>query len=95
MGIYKGLEINRDGKNYREIMSDTKRRSPKDILVIIVMVISIIYLINPGAGIIELIPDVVPMIGNLDEGVATTLLLSCLSYFGYNFTDLFKRKNKN
>lgn len=70
-----------------------KSRSPKDLVVMIIMVISVIYLINPGAGIIEIIPDVVPLIGNLDEGIATALLLSGLSYFGYNFTDLFKRKN--
>lgn len=73
----------------------SKTRSPKDILVVILLVISILYLINPGAGIFELIPDVVPVVGNLDEGLATTLLLSCLSYFGYNFTDLFKKKKRD
>ncbi len=71
---------------------DKKKKSPKDIIVIILMVISIIYLINPTAGFIEFIPDSLPLIGNIDEGIATTLLLSCLSYFGYNLTDLFKRK---
>lgn len=63
----------------------------KDVLVIICMVISIIYLINPTAGFLEIIPDNFPVIGNLDEGLATTVLLSALSYFGYTFTDLFKR----
>ena len=29
-----------------------------------------IYILNPGAGIIELIPDNIPIIGNLDEGGA-------------------------
>jgi len=76
----------------KEVEIVKKKRSPKDIIVIILMVISIIYLINPTAGFIEFIPDRFPIIGNLDEGVATTILLSCLSYFGYNFTDLFKRK---
>ncbi len=68
------------------------QREPKDILVLIVMAISVLYLINPTMGIVEIIPDNFPIIGNLDEGVATTLLLSGLSYFGYNFTNLFRRK---
>jgi hypothetical protein len=29
-----------------------------------------IYMLNPGAGIIEIIPDNIPFIGNLDEGGA-------------------------
>lgn len=32
------------------------------------------YILNPTAGIIELIPDNIPIVGNLDEGVAFTLL---------------------
>ena len=42
-----------------------------------------LYVINPGAGIIELIPDNVPIFGNLDEAAATTLLvLGLQSLFG-------------
>ena len=42
-----------------------------------------LYVINPGAGIIELIPDNVPIFGNLDEAAATTMLvLSLQSLFG-------------
>ncbi len=29
-----------------------------------------IYILNPGAGIFELIPDSIPLIGNLDESAA-------------------------
>lgn len=29
-----------------------------------------VYMLNPGSGIIELIPDNIPFIGNLDEGGA-------------------------
>lgn len=39
------------------------------------IIVSAIYLINPGAGILELIPDITPFIGNLDEAGATALLL--------------------
>lgn len=42
-----------------------------------------LYVINPGAGIIELIPDNVPIFGNLDEAAATTLIILGLqSLFG-------------
>jgi uncharacterized membrane protein YkvA (DUF1232 family) len=37
--------------------------------------IAVLYLINPTAGIIELIPDNIPLIGNLDEVGATLLLI--------------------
>jgi uncharacterized membrane protein YkvA (DUF1232 family) len=72
-------------------VEDKRKRGGKDIIVLLVMVISAIYLINPTAGVIEIIPDVVPFVGNLDEGVATTLLLSGLSYFGINLTNIFKK----
>jgi hypothetical protein len=42
---------------------------------VIGVVVSAIYLINPTAGVLELIPDVAPFIGNLDEAGATALLL--------------------
>lgn len=44
--------------------------------------VSLIYLLNPGAGVFELIPDNVPFVGNIDEGFFTAMLLWCLSYLG-------------
>ena len=52
----------------------------------------LIYLLNPTAGFLELIPDNIPLIGNLDEAAAMTLLLMCLRYFGYNLPDIFTSK---
>jgi hypothetical protein len=37
-------------------------------------IIGLIYILNPGAGIIELLPDNIPFLGNLDEGIAFLLL---------------------
>lgn len=37
-----------------------------------------IYLLNPGWGVIELIPDNIPGIGNLDEAGAVLLLVKCI-----------------
>jgi len=51
----------------------------------------LIYLLNPGAGIFELIPDNIPIIGNLDEAAALTILLLCLKYFGIELPELFRR----
>lgn len=51
--------------------------------------LSLIYLTNPGAGIVELIPDNIPGMGNLDEGLAAFLLLNCLAYFGLDFRNIF------
>lgn len=56
----------------------------KKIGVFLVGLLALIYLLNPTAGIFELIPDNLPIIGNLDEAGAVALLLMCLRYFGYD-----------
>ncbi|HET7099475.1 MAG TPA: DUF1232 domain-containing protein [Patescibacteria group bacterium] len=48
-----------------------------------------LYLLNPGFGVFEFIPDNVPFIGNLDEATATFLVLSTLAHFGYDIRDVF------
>ena len=60
----------------------------------IIGIISLIYIINPTAGFIALIPDNFPIVGNLDEAAPTVLLLSCLSYFGIDLVNNFKKDNK-
>ena len=64
----------------------------KNIAVFIVGVVAFIYLINPTAGLLEFLPDNIPGIGNLDEATATFLLLSALTYFGFDVSHLFQRK---
>ncbi len=63
----------------------------KSVIIGILGLLSILYIMNPTAGIFELIPDNLPLIGNLDELAASTLLLSCLSYFGIDLFNLFKK----
>ncbi len=58
-------------------------------------VFSAIYLFNPTAGFIELIPDNIPVIGNLDEAAAATLLISALAYFGLDIGSLFGKAKKH
>ena len=63
-------------------------------VVVFVGVISTVYIANPTAGIIELIPDNAPLVGNLDEGGAVTLLLACFRYFGVDITGGLNRLEK-
>lgn len=66
----------------------------KNFIVVILGILSVLYIINPGAGIFELLPDNLPFVGNLDEAAAVALLLACLRYFGIELPDIFgKRKN--
>jgi len=50
------------------------------------IIISSIYLLNFTFGVWEL-PDNLPIIGNLDELAAATLLIASLKHFGIDFTN--------
>lgn len=63
----------------------------KKILIFLVGLLSIIYILNPTAGVFEIIPDNLPLIGNLDEAAAVALLLMCLKYFGIDLPNIFRR----
>lgn len=54
-------------------------------------VLAALYILNPTAGVFELIPDNIPLVGNLDEAAAVALLLMCLRYFGIDLTNIFRR----
>ena len=43
-------------------------------MVMVLMVIGMIYLLNPTAGLLELIPDTLPFVGNLDDATAAILV---------------------
>jgi uncharacterized membrane protein YkvA (DUF1232 family) len=45
-------------------------------LVYLLAVFGVIYILNPTFGVFEFIPDNLPIIGNLDEGVAVMLILA-------------------
>ena len=36
--------------------------------------LGVVYMLNPTLGVFEVIPDNMPIVGNLDEGVAFTLI---------------------
>ena len=64
----------------------------KNIIVFLIGIVSFLYLLNPGLGFFEFIPDNMPFIGNLDEATAMFLLLSSLGFFGIDFRNLFHTK---
>jgi len=66
----------------------------KPVLVAILGILSVFYILNPGAGIFELIPDNIPFIGNLDEATAVFVLLACLRYFNIDLANIFKRSRQ-
>ena len=43
-------------------------------LVWVFSAIGVVYVLNPTAGFLELIPDNIPLLGNLDEGAAYLLI---------------------
>lgn len=40
--------------------------------------IGVVYLLNPSFGVFELIPDNIPLVGNLDEGAAALLVWNAI-----------------
>ncbi|MEZ4485496.1 MAG: DUF1232 domain-containing protein [Syntrophotaleaceae bacterium] len=66
----------------------------KNTFVLLLGVSCIVYLLNPGAGFFELIPDNLPLVGNLDDGLVLALLIMCLQHFGIKLPDIFSRKKE-
>ena len=62
----------------------------KSVWMVFLGLFALFYLLNPTAGFFELIPDNIPLVGNLDEAAAVTLLLAVLRYFGFDFTRFFR-----
>jgi uncharacterized membrane protein YkvA (DUF1232 family) len=42
---------------------------------VFIILASAVYLLNPGWGVFELLPDNLPIVGNIDEGAAGALIL--------------------
>jgi hypothetical protein len=61
----------------------------KEMVVILLGVVAFIYLIYPSLGVFELLPDAIPLIGSVDEGTASLILISVLRYYGLDLTRLF------
>ena len=51
------------------------------IVAVLIAIFCVVYMLNPTFGF-DLIPDNLPVVGNLDEGLIMVLLLGCLKYLG-------------
>ena len=63
----------------------------KNVLVAVAGLLSLVYLVNPGAGVFEIIPDNIPIVGNLDEAVAVAVILAAFRYYGIDLTSFLGR----
>jgi len=64
----------------------------KHYLIIATGILSVLYLLNPGFGVFDLIPDNLPIIGNLDEGAAAYVIISVIAYLRGKDFGLFSSK---
>ncbi|MBK7384081.1 MAG: DUF1232 domain-containing protein [Flavobacteriales bacterium] len=64
----------------------------KSFFIALAGVLSFLYLLNPTFGVFELIPDNIPLVGNIDDATATMVLLGVLRYFGWDLTNLFVKR---
>ena len=55
-------------------MTNEESKGTPKWLVYLLSAVGFIYLLNPTAGLLELIPDNLPLVGNLDEGAAALLV---------------------
>ena len=62
------------------------------ILAGLILVLSLIYIGNPTGGVVELLLDNLPLVGNLDEGLAAYLILMALRYLGVRVPGLGERQ---
>lgn len=56
----------------------------KKLAVAVGALLCVLYIGNVTAGIIEIIPDNIPLFGNIDEAGATLLLANFLAMLGIN-----------
>ncbi len=66
----------------------------KNVAVLGAAAVAGLYLINPTAGVLEFIPDVLPVVGNLDEAAAVTILIGAARYYGIDLSNIFRRDSE-
>ena len=66
-----------------EIVDDETPSGMSHAMSIVLAAVCAIYLVNPTFGVFELLPDNIPIVGNLDEASAAAGLLYALSNLGW------------
>ena len=84
IGVTPGPE---DELNRSEFFVPLSSRGVPRWLILAFGILGFLYILHPTMGLIELIPDNLPIIGNLDEGVAFLLIM-------YAIRELVERKKE-
>ncbi len=63
-----------DREKVRVLTTPLSHRGMPAWFVYIAGLVGLIYILNPTLGVIEIIPDNLPLVGNLDEGAAAFLI---------------------
>ena len=63
-------------------------------LALSLIIVCVIYLINPTLGVFEIIPDNIPFVGNIDEVFVAGLLLSLINYLRTGEFRLLRQEKK-
>jgi len=58
------------------------------------VLLSGLYLLNLSFGIVFEVPDVLPVVGNLDEVTVSAFFFGCLSYLGINLVPFRKDRKE-
>jgi uncharacterized membrane protein YkvA (DUF1232 family) len=59
---------------------------------IFLILLCIVYVLNPTAGVFELLPDNIPFLGNVDEVLAVSLIIAASRYLKYGTFRLIRNK---
>ena len=66
----------------------------KKFAALIIGLVSLIYVFNPTAGILEIIPDNLLLVGNIDEAAATAIIIAALRVLNVDLTKIFEPKKQ-
>lgn len=64
----------------------------KEMMIIGLAGVALIYLIYPSLGVFELIPDAIPVLGSIDEASATLILINTFRYYGFDVTRFYGKR---
>lgn len=66
----------------------------KIILAIIGLLLSVLYLLNITAGFFEFLPDNLPIVGNIDEAIMSSIFYGSLQYLGLDLLPFGRKPNR-
>lgn len=67
----------------------------KEMMIIALAVVAVIYLMYPSLGVFELIPDAIPIFGSIDEASATLILINTFRYYGFDISRLYGKRKED